>query len=245
MASESFQIYLSSKSADIYINGLSNVQFNLPTIEIDDQYHIHLGVSSASIPISYYNINNNNNLLIYNLISGAANNVYIPIGNYNVNTLLVVLNTLLPNITVIYNSSLNRFTFTHATTDFTFSNLSTCFQLIGFTSYFQTSTSRVLQSDRCINLSPVRSFYVSCDQKTGNINKANPSVFNILCSIPIDCNSLGIVNYVNTSGFQNNLYTNVLNSICINITDQDGGYIEFNGVNWALVLTVTIIKYVD
>jgi hypothetical protein len=245
MSSDSFQIYLSSKTADVYINGLSNVQFNLPIIEIDDQYHIHLGVSSASIPISYYNINNNNNLLTYNLFSMSSVSVYIPIGNYNITTFVTMLNSLLTNFTIVYVQSLNKFTFTHAASDFTISNLSTCLSLIGLTEYFHSSTSRVLHSDRCINLSPVRSFTISCNQKTGNINKALPNIQNILCSIPISANTLGIVNYDNSNNFQSNLYTNVINSICIQISDQDGNYIDFNGVNWFITLQLNIIKYVD
>ncbi len=245
MSSESFQIYLSSKTADVYINGLSNVQFNLPVIEIDDQYHIHLGVSSASIPLSFYNVNTNNNLLRYNLLLGENINVYIPIGNYNITTFTTMLNTLLTNITVVYSVSLNKYTFTHATSDFTISNASTCLSLIGFTEFFHTSSSRILISDRCINLSPVRSFTISCNSKTGNINKASPSIQNILCSIPISSNMLGIVNYTDPNNFQSNLFTSVLNNISIQITDQDGEYIDFNGVNWFMTLQLNIIRYVD
>ncbi len=245
MASECFQIYLSSKTADRYINGLSNVQFNFPVIEIDDLYHIHLGIVSASIPISYYNVNNNNNLLKYNLLLGETVNIYIPIGNYNITTFTTMLNSLLTNFTVSYSISLNKFTFTHATSDFTISNLSSCLSLIGLTEYFHTSTARVLLSDRCINLSPVRSFTISCDHKTGNINKAAPGVQNILCSIPISSNSLGIVNYIDNNKFQSNLYTNILSNINIQITDQDGDYIDFNGVNWFMTLQINVIRYAE
>ncbi len=245
MASECFQIYLSSKTADKYINGLSNVVFNFPIIEIDDLYHIHLGVISASIPISYYNVNNGNNLLKYNISSGENENIYIPVGNYNITTFTTILNSLLTNFTVSYSIPLNKFTFTHATSDFTISNSSTCLPLIGFTEYFHNSTARVLVSDRCINLSPVRSFTISCEYKTGNINKAAPGIQNILCSIPICSNSLGIVNYIDNNKFQSNIYTNIFNSINIQITDQDGDYIDFNGVNWFMTLQINVIRYAE
>ena len=72
MAEESFQLFLSSKWADIYNSStLNDLTFHLPRIDIDDQYHIYLSVVNASIPLSYYNVNNNNNTLNYRLTGGS------------------------------------------------------------------------------------------------------------------------------------------------------------------------------
>jgi hypothetical protein len=233
MSSESFQIYLSSKYADVYKNNnLNSVEFFLPMIEIDDLYHIYISVANASIPVSYYNINSNNNILQYSLTGGPIVSIVISSGNYNVNTLLTTLNSLLTNFTVIYNSITNKFTFTHATTDFIFFGISTCLNCLGLSTQDQYSLSRVLVSNGCINLSPVRSFIISCNLQTGNINLSNSGIQNILCSIPIITNNLGVVNYSNDSKFKTNLFTNVLNSISIHIKDQDDNSIDFNSVNW-------------
>jgi hypothetical protein len=246
MSSESFQIYMSSQNADVYKNtNNNNVEFYLPQIEIDDIYHIYISVANASIPISYYNVNDNNNTLNYNLSTGPIVNVVIPNGNYNVNTLLTTLNSLLINMTVTYNQITNKYTFIHATNDFTFINTSSCVYLLGISITGQSSISRVLLSNNCINLSPIRSFIVGCNLKTGNINLSNPEIQNMLCSIPISSNSFGIVNYTNDNNFRSNLFTNILNSISIFITDQDGQTINFNNVNWFVTLQLDIIKYVD
>jgi hypothetical protein len=246
MAEESFQIYMSSKFADIYNTSyLNDVTFHLPQIDIDDQYHIYLSVVNASIPLSYYNVNNNNNTLNYQLSGGSAITIVLTNGNYNVNTLMTLLNSVLTNFTVSYNSITNKYNFVHATTDFTFYNTSTCFSILGLTSNDQLSIARILPSNRCINLSPLRTFMISSNLKTGNVNLSATEILNILCTIPIVSNNTGVVNYSNDNDFKCNLYTNVLGSINIKITDQDGNNIDFNGVNWFLTLQLDIIKYTE
>ena len=90
---ESIQIYLNSQMADKYLNGASDCEYNLPLIEIPDGFHIYLSVVSCLIPYSFYNINSSNNTLFYSVGGGDSNRLTIPIGNYNVNSLLSVLKT--------------------------------------------------------------------------------------------------------------------------------------------------------
>lgn len=245
----SFQIYLSTKSADVYKKGVSSVEFHLPVIEIDDLYHIHLSVCNASIPVSFYNINDHNNVLYYKLTADTEiTEIVLTKGNYNVNTLLTLLKSVLPTFVITYSIITNKYTFSHPTSNFTFyyntTHMSTCFHQIGFQDYDQFSSSRILENDRCINLSPIRNFLVSCNFNTGNINKSNPYVNNILCSIPLTSNINGVVNYF-SDNFKSNLYTSVMSTITITITDQDGMDIDFNGVNWTMTLQLDIMKYVD
>jgi hypothetical protein len=245
----SFQVYLSTKSADVYKKGVSSVEFHLPVIEIDDLYHIHLSVCSASIPVSFYNINDHNNVLYYKLTADTEiTEIVLTKGNYNVNTLLTLLKSVLPAFTITYNIITNKYTFSHPTSNFSFyyntTYKSTCFHQIGFKEYDQYSSARILENDRCINLSPIRNFLISCNYNTGNINKSNPYANNILCSIPLTSNINGVVNYF-SDNFKSNLYTSVMNTITITITDQDGLDIDFNGVNWTMTLQLDIMKYVD
>ena len=77
---ESIQIYLHSKNADkLYNNNISDAEYNLPPIEIPDGFHIYLSVNNATIPYSFYNVNNSNNILSYTLsndLLGAFVNYY-------------------------------------------------------------------------------------------------------------------------------------------------------------------------
>ena len=77
---ESIQIYLNSQNADILNNGnISDAEYTLPPIEIPDGFHIYLSVQNVTIPYSFYNINDSNNLLSYtssNDLLGAYVNYY-------------------------------------------------------------------------------------------------------------------------------------------------------------------------
>jgi hypothetical protein len=108
---ESIQIYLNSKYADKYNNNsLSDCEFNLPLINIDDGFYIYLSVVRALIPFSFYNINSNNNFLSYK-INTTTYNINIPVGNYNITTLINALSTLMSNFTITYDSIKNLLTF--------------------------------------------------------------------------------------------------------------------------------------
>ncbi len=192
--------------------------------------------------MSFYNVNNNNNTLNYRLSGGSLITITLTNGNYNVNTLMTLLNSVLTNFTVTYNTITNKYNFVHATTDFTFYSTSNCFSILGLSSNDQLSISRILPSNRCINLSPVRTFMISSNLKTGNINLSAPEVLNILCSIPIVSNNCGVVNYIG-DGFKCNLFTNVLGSINIK-SDQNGDDVDMNGCSWYMTLQFDIIKYV-
>jgi hypothetical protein len=97
---ESIQIYLNSQSADKSFNGAADCEYNLPLIEIPDGFHIYLSVVSCLIPYSFYNINNRNNVLQYSFDGITINTLSIPIGNYNVDSLLSALKS---NLVGIYN----------------------------------------------------------------------------------------------------------------------------------------------
>lgn len=89
---ESIQIYLNSKNADKYYESLSNCEYNLPPIEVPDGFHIYLSVQNVTLPYSFYNLNNTNNLLSYsrniplsvNVNYFDNNNInYFLLGNYD------------------------------------------------------------------------------------------------------------------------------------------------------------------
>lgn len=248
MDQESFQIYLNSEFADVQKSSTNDVEFHLPTIEVDSQYHLYASITSASIPVSYYNVNNNNNLIVYDT-SSTVYRVTIPIGNYTVNQLVATLNSILTNFTVTYNDQTNKMMFIHNSLNYTFRYeigfYSTAFELLGFSKYSQISVARVLSSNICCNLEPIRMFCICSNLPTGNMNNSNPLKQNILCQIPVDQSKYGVVNYINPTRFKCNLYTNIINSVEIMIADQNSNMIDLNGVNWSITLQLDIIKYVS
>ena len=87
MPSEVLEIYINSRNANRYYDGMiSNASYTLPHIEILQDEKAYVCIKSAVIPYSFYNINNTNNKLNY-LLNGVASSITLVKGNYNINTL--------------------------------------------------------------------------------------------------------------------------------------------------------------
>jgi hypothetical protein len=242
---ENFQLHLNSENADsVYFNNNCQVEFYLPIIEIPSQYHMYVSVEHASIPTTFYNINSNNNILVY-VINLVTYTLEITKGNYNVTTLKNYLMTNMNNFTIIYDSIINAFTFTHTYYDFTISSNSTCLSLIGFFKTDTTSVSKILTSTRAVNLCSIRCICVHTNLKTSNISKTNTNCFNILCSIPITVSPLSIQPYTNNNNFKVNTFSNNISMLSIKLCDQLGNLIDLNGANWSMTIQFNIVDFVD
>ena len=243
-AIESFQLYLSSESADkISVEG-SNAEFYLPVIEIPSQYHIHLYVINASIPFTFYNVNSYNNILNYR-VSGVDFSLYITQGNYTITTMVTFLKSNMSGFVIGYDATTNKFTFSHSTYSFSFLSTSTALELLGFTNQTQSSIGLTLTSNKTVNLSPIRTIYISTNLNTSNISKIENNSNNILCSIPIQTQPHSIITYTNPTNFKVNTYTNHISTVVIKLTDQNGRLLNLNGGNWAITLQFDIIDFVD
>ena len=113
---DNYLLTLNSKYASSYINGSakSNVRFNFIGLLRDDADIIRtsLSILNAQIPVSYYIITANNNVFTYVHLA-IFENVIIPIGNYDANTLLIYMNSQLSihNLVFSINSSNGKITF--------------------------------------------------------------------------------------------------------------------------------------
>lgn len=241
---ESIQIYLNSQSADKSFNGAADCEYNLPLIEIPDGFHIYLSVVSCLIPYSFYNINNRNNVLQYSFDGITINTLSIPIGNYNVNSLLSVLKSNLVAFTITYNNITNKFTFTHPTNNFMFMSSSTCLQILGFNNN-ETISSVIfsLTSVNCVNVYTIRTVQVNSNLITYNINKVQKNNFCILCSVPITCTPFSLIEYINRTNFKTNLFLNRISNIKIKLTDDNGNLIDLNGCHYSLTLQLDVISF--
>ena len=243
---ESIQIYLNSEMADKYYNGASDCEYNLPLIEIPDGFHIYLSVVSCLIPYSFYNINRLNNILIYSFDGVIINTLTIPIGNYNVHSLLSVLKSnMSPLFIITYDNVKNKFTFSHPTFDFMFMSSSTCLQILGFNNNVTISSSLLsLTSVNCVNVYSIRTVQVNSNLITYNINKVQRNNYCILCSVPITCTPFSIIEYINRTNFKTNLFLNRISNIKIKLTDDNGNLIDLNGCHYSLTLQLDVISFI-
>ena len=86
----------------------------MPVINIPKHRKVYASVQNAIIPYSFYNVNSNNNTLMYTVNGGSVQTLNITEGNYNVNTLITAITSAIPAFTITYSNSTNFLTFTHS-----------------------------------------------------------------------------------------------------------------------------------
>ena len=257
--SEALEIYLNSKFADQYLFDVSDCIYNLPNIIIEKDEVAYITVKDAVICNSFYNVNETNNKLDLT-IDGISYSINILFGIYNVNTLAKEIKTEIDalntqhghdgDLTVTYLTKTNKFYFFHSHHQFSFLSTSTCFEILGFKDG-QTYTSsplpfqnhkHELTSTISINLFTIRNIYIeSPNFILNNINSVNHNNNNLLCAIPIKGTPNSIIFYEDlTKHLIHNL--NNLTTLRIQLKDQDGALINFNGCHYSITLEITIIK---
>ena len=241
---ESIQIYLNSKTANRYIGGYtSNCIFELPRIIIPNNKKIYFSVLNASIPYSFFNVDDFNNFLVYSVGGGSDIEIIIPQGNYNVNTLRTFLLSVMTGFTITYTSLNNSYTFSHTTENFVFKENSTCFEILGFDEDIEhASFDRVLISTNSINLFTIRNIYIqSHNLMNDNINNSTPNSSTILTSLPVSSGQNSIINYHNFNNIKTRINDNTLknlSSLSIILTDQDLDILDLNGCHFSLTLLI-------
>jgi len=233
-------LYIASKDAITKVAGsTSNCIFDFANLPIDDG-DIYCSVQTAQIPCTFYNVDTINNLLVYNVNGGANINLVIPESNYNVNTLLTYLLTVMTGFTITYNTFTNKYTFTHATNIFSFKSSSTCFELLGFSDGANyNSTGLTLTSLNSVNFFTIKNVLIECSNlitvnKHSRVNDSNAS---ILTSIPVTVSQGSILSYSNVFGLSDRI-TTVKNfaQLRIRLLDQDLDLLDLNGADWTLTM---------
>ena len=243
----SLQLQLSSNNVDSKND--NSFIFYIPTGSIlaESQEHIYISVQSAIIPNTFYNINSYNNILSYALVSNNIKQyLTIPVGNYNIKDIVSYLNSNMTNFSVSYNKTYNKLTFQNLSlANFIIYPESTLYGVLGFSNgltYY--SSSGILQSVNAVNVNSIQYINVKLNINTNNITKYNVNDKNIICSIPVNINSYGIINYKNENNFKVNTFRNEITELILQFTDQNGYNINFNGVQWSIVLQLDIINFV-
>jgi hypothetical protein len=246
MNKQTICIFLNSQTANSYINGsTSECMFVLPSLVIPKRSKMSISCQTASIPYSFYNCDDFNNKLSF-IQNSITYNVLIPQGNYNVNTLITALKTLMGvNFNIIYNSLDNTYTFTNTLYEFSLLSSSSCFEMLGFkTGITITSVSKTLKSKLSINLFTIRNIYISSNNFIlNNVNNSTPNNSSILCSVPIQSSSGSIITYSNIFNVYNEVHNvSNLTLLHIKLTDQDGDILDLNGCHFSLTLQLDISK---
>lgn len=248
MISISKQINLSSNTATTsnYPKN-SSCYFELPNMmkKHENVKYITLGISHAEIPVSFYIINDNNNKLVINLNNTGDYEFILTNGNYNANSFKTMLLSVLGlgwNISL--SQSTGKYTLTYDVVFHEFiinGYLSTCNIIMGFNKnqYHYSSSLSLTLPFPCNFLGTSKINIKSSTLQLDNLDSVNKGHSSTITSISNSAELYGIILYTNQNNFKNIIYNDFLNGIDINITDENGIALDFNGVDWFISIEIT------
>lgn len=244
----SLQLQLSSTNADSKNDNEYIYYIPSASIPADVQEHIYISVQSAVIPYSFYNINRFNNTLYYSLSSNNVEQYFsLPLGNYNIKDLVSYFNENFTGFTTTFDKQTNKLAFqNNSYLNFTFYPKSTIYNVLGFTNgLIYNSEGGYLSSRNSVNFNSIQYVNIKSNLNTNSLSKYNLNDRRTLCSIPVNLNPGGVLNYQNSNNFRINTFTNSITELSISFTDQNGNNIDFNGCQWSLVFQFDIVNYVE
>ena len=232
---------LSSKFAYTYNNSsyLSDVQFNIPNFIPNAQgiEDVYVSIEHCEIPNSFYLITDYNNILAVN---GTL--FTIPNGNYNYNTLVVALISLLgSNYSFNINKATDKITITNSVSDFSISStLSTCRDVLGLSNTgVLYSSNKTLALPYPMNLLPIPRLLIKCPELSLDNFQSSDNSNDVLLSLQNSGGFGQMILYDNSSNLSYYLGdVEQLNMITIKISDDDGKLINFNNIHWYITLRV-------
>ena len=237
------ELYLNSDDADTTVGDDTNfcIFTFQSVINVPPEVTILMSVKDAQIPVSFSNVNSNTNTFIYT-IGVTTTTRTIDVGNYSANNLKDELNTLLTGVFVVtYSAITNKYTFTHASADFTINEESTCLRLLGFTITDHTSSSYIATSNSVVDLSGLGGVFIKTNFLTSSQDSKSKNLTSILQKIPITQAGNGVVFFNNKSGFKTAIFEKNINEIHIQLLDEDQNLLNMNNAQWRMSLGLDFI----
>ncbi len=244
-------VNLSSNSASIYKNGtlLSYVEYTFNDFikPEEDIVNISCSVQTASIPLSFYIINEYNSQFEYSFDGVNTTIINFDYGNYNANSFISQFQSKTP-FTLTFNKATGIFTFSYSSDFYFHHNNSTCFHVLGFKNNLTyQSSSNILVAPFLCDFSGIRNIKIR-SSKIGNFNLDSISGgnFNDLCTIPVNVGYYGIIVYVNQNNFKSIIANKYITNFDIQIVDGfTDELIDFNNVGWTITLQFDILRKLE
>ena len=228
----------------------SNVLFNFKGILTDEEDIVssNICIMNAQIPVSFYTITDNNNIIGTN-----KGNVTIPIGNYNFNSLApVVVSAFLTQISVGITLTISKFTglitFNYvsgvANTYFNFNN---SYKIFGFkpnVNYPYVGISR--PSLYPLNLLGVKKLNIRSQKlQIASFSSISNNLSITLATLAVDVPAFSMISYINQTDLnKTNLQIKTIDEIDISIVDEDNNLIDFNNLDWNITLVLENVRLI-
>ena len=227
----------------------SSIQFDIPDMIYKDDTveYIQYSIPYCIVPVSFYQINETNNVLHF-LINGQDLNIIFEYGNYNASYFMQQFKKLVGanngwNISLeTFNS---KFTITNAIYPFTLYGDSSIDYVMGFS---DTCSSSLVNSINTLTLARPCNFLslpricLRCHQLSNSGNmKGNTNSADIIVSIPNNARPNGQIVYENIYS-KTHLKSERIERLNIQFTDDDGNLINFNGISSFFIIQFDIFR---
>lgn len=234
-------VFLQSKDSKEKRENNSDCDFFLETIIEAPRFDMQILVSviDAEIPYSFYNITTKNNTLVINNIEISINPQ-----NYSAFNIVDAFNEKFTieglDIVMSFNDNNNKFSLLSATS-FTIDS-TTMIKELGMDDLPQSTNTYI--SNKVCNLAGTSSIYIRSDnmniQNINSFGKTNGVLSKVLVNT-----SPGNFIFFEPSTPQYFILGNSLNFINIQLLNDDNEFIDFNGLDWSLTLSIEYFRKKD
>jgi hypothetical protein len=246
---DNFYIALDSRNATNYLNSTynSHVKFEFEQAIIFNKRSIKTSCSvlQFSVPNTIYNINETNSYLSISLNGGSYVGYNIPYGNYQVNTFITQLISLIgSSFSISMNPTNYKLTITHSTYNFIIDGASTIYNIMGFQKNInQSSTANTLTMPYMCNFNGLQNIGIYMDNLgTRNMDSLSKSTGSLIQCVQVDPNATLIQFTNNSSAEKFTIYQNTIDYIEISLKDALGNYINLNNQNWNMTICFSVVR---
>jgi hypothetical protein len=228
-------------------NYKSQIEFSIPNMIVRDESveYIQFSLTDAVIPVSFYGINETNNCLVYNE-NGVKKVVYFNYGNYNATYFISEFKRLLgSNWGITLNNYNSVFTITNSTYSFQLLADSTIDYVIGFSDNLFSSPSSSGNSvtlTRCCNFLPLPRICIRCPELANTTIVGSSPADDVIITIPNNSKPNGQIYYQNQTQAKLLFRHHELSRFVIAFTDEDGNFLNFNGVSSFFTIQFDIFR---
>lgn len=243
LKTKSRQFNISSAIGRLNADFCSSIQVQLPDLAFhhDNIQNAYLSVVHAEVPNSFYILNYTNNQFVLDGVTYILTR-----GNYNVNTFITMLLAAIPaNFGITYSNITTRFTMTKSTGSFTInaeSTASTVNSVMGLgtsnlTSSLVGSTQTVVMPN-VVNFIPLQRINFRATLFNFGCFNTTDGSSDIFLPLQNNAGQNSIINYVNQAQTKFLIQSRNITTFVINVTDDKGRYINFNGIDWLMTIQI-------
>ena len=218
----------------------NNLRFDLNVpIESPPNMDVLVSLHSFSFTNSFYNINTNNNNFYYTVDNVHTISTSIPIGNYDIDSLITELNGLFINTLVFtYSIKTLKITITSSTPFRLVTGTKNIYEVLGFDDVIPyTTLTTTYTSPHLFNMIGIQCLNICINNlNMKSISVKNSVKYNIIDNILVTSVPGEVQHYCNHDNFRYVISDESIDFLNISILDQEFRMIDFNNIDWFIAI---------